>query len=133
MLAPGTSKLKSALYEPTSKPLIAAAMINPKTLSLRLWTTACRACWGSNWSFLRISITRTKSGWREKCSRSPSAGKNCSAISDGAWEADPEPNNHLVSDHRCSAPGRKGRSFQAWGLLCLAGNVALGCNALKLC
>uniref|UniRef100_A0ACB8FM99 Uncharacterized protein n=1 Tax=Sphaerodactylus townsendi TaxID=933632 RepID=A0ACB8FM99_9SAUR len=95
-------------------------MINPKPLSLPPWTTACRAYWGSIWNFRRIFITPMKSGSREKFSRSPSAGKNCFAVNDGAGEQ----NWNQRPDRRCFAPGRKGKSF--W-LLCLAGDTVLSC------
>lgn len=78
MPVPGTSRLRNALCAPTSSASIAAATTRATaTRTSCPWITACRAFWGSAWTYPRTSKWTTTCGWSGRSSPSRFHGKNC--------------------------------------------------------
>lgn len=82
---PGTSRRRSAPCGSALRSSTAGAMTKTRTVTLRLWTTACRACWASASCCPRTFTTAMRCGWRERCSPSRSSGRGFCRNPDG-WE-----------------------------------------------
>lgn len=77
-LVRGTSRPRSALYEPTSSASTAAATTRATAIPTScLWTTVCKVFWANEWTCPRTSKWTTTFGWRGKSSPNLFPGKNC--------------------------------------------------------
>lgn len=120
----GTSRLRNALCAPTSSASIAAATTRATaTRTSCPWITACRAFWGSAWTYPRTSKWTTTCGWSGRSSPSLFHGKNCysentqlSGRSSMTYCIDHWSMHYYNSNHSCSAPPGGSKKSSRCGL-----------------